>query len=173
MASSGHQAATHFQPFRRLGYGLPPTLRTGHRILAHSDHFRFGRRQFSDLVHRQKQPGFRPRSAWHSGHIQPHFHDMTGSATNSAHASGDRPADHVSVAPLFGQTALLISGGRLRRILRRGRWLLVLLELQFQRLIVRLQSPEGGLKLGNCSPCARTRTISSSLLSASTFSAIG
>ena len=55
-------------------------------------------------------------------------------------------------APLFGQTALLISGGRLRRILRRGRWLLVLLELQFQRLIVRLQLPEVGLKLGKLFP---------------------
>jgi hypothetical protein len=42
-------------------------------------------------------------------------------------------------APLFGHTALLISGGRLRRILRRGRRLLVLLELQLQGFIIRLK----------------------------------
>ena len=110
---AGTKAATHFQPFRRLGYVLPPTLRTGHPILAHFDHFRFDRRQFSDLVHRQKQSGFRTQVclAFRTT-VQPHFHDIIRISHElplMLRVTGRRTMS--PFAPLFGLTALLISGG--------------------------------------------------------------
>jgi hypothetical protein len=139
---SGSEGSLHLQSDRRrLNLSLL-AIRTNDFILPYFDHLRLGFRQFCDLVDLDQTPSLCAQIRMALAAVLWRYMDHFIGLRHELALVFLVPQRWTvpPLAPSFGLITLLIPGGRLRRILRRcRRLLLVLLEFLLQGLIVRLK----------------------------------
>ena len=139
---SGSEGSLHLQPTRRRLYLGLLAIRTNYFVLPYFNHLCFGFRQFRDLIDLDQPARLSAQICMAVAAFLRHHMDHFIRLRYELSLVFLMPQwwTMPAFAPSFGLITLLILGRRLRRILRRGRrLLLVLLELQLQRFKVRLK----------------------------------
>ena len=133
----GSKDPLHLQACWRLAHLKPATFGTAHLILPHFDHFRFGFRQFGDLVHIYQPPAFGPQiGLTMRTNLRLYLHKMIRLRHKLAlvFLMPGRWSMPTFLA-ILRQVDFLIPRWRLGRIPRIRRRLLALLQFQFQGFV--------------------------------------